>query len=86
MKKLMLAIAVVAVASISLSSCGGGSPEAKAEALVKEIKAYAEKGETDPAAAMKKLAEFAEKSQDILKSCKTAEDSAKVQAIIKAAL
>lgn len=85
MKKFMLAAAVLVAAS-TMVSCGGGNPEAQAEALVKEMKAYAEKGETDPAEAMKKIAEFTEKAQDILKSCKTAEDSAKVEAIFDAAM
>lgn len=81
MKKFMLAVAVLAVASMSLVSCGKKDPKAAAEALANEVKEYAQKPDTDPEKVMAKAKEFEEKAQAILKDCKTAEDSAAVEKI-----
>lgn len=82
MKKIMLAVAALAVvASVSLSSCGKKDPKAAAEALVKEMQEYAAKPDTDPKAAAEKAAGFIKKAQEILESCKTAEDSAAVEQV-----
>ncbi|MBD5229499.1 MAG: hypothetical protein HDS69_05615 [Bacteroidales bacterium] len=84
MKKIMLAVAaIVAVSSLSLVSCGGGDPAAKATAAVeKAMKAAKE----DPTKALEIMTNLQEDIEDILKNdCKTAEDSAAVEAAVEKA-
>lgn len=77
MKKFMLAVAVLAVASMSLVSCGGKNP-ADAEKLATETIEKLKAAKTPEEA--KEIAEKAGKDFDaMLKNCKTAEDSAKVE-------
>lgn len=77
MKKMLLAAAAILVASTALVSCGGGNPAEKAKKIATDTKAAIEK-ESNPMKQMEILNNAAKELDEVLASCKTAEDSASV--------
>lgn len=83
MKKFMLAVvALVAVSSLSLVSCGGGNPADKAAALIKETTEAIKKNQDNPEKVAEIQQKAAEELQKIAESCKTDEEKMAVAAAI----